>query len=172
MPAAAAHVAARLMRWVVLLPVVVAAAGCLVAASVPAACRTVDLGALSLCVPPHWVLVRGGIDSLAGHFSADGVRLDYDYGLATSLLPVPAGAAAVAEQAVTVDGRAARQVAYVLPGHGLAQPHRLGVVVPQVQPSAMGPLRLSVLATAADAAGLLPVAGVIASIRFKAVAGR
>lgn len=130
-----------------------------------------DLGAFWLEAPPGWSQAADrAVDSSAGHLTAEGLRLDYDFGLYADPLPVPDGATDVRERAVVVDGLPARQVRYRL-RDGSARPmYYLGIHVPDIRSTRMGPLKLTVLAASADKKQIRRAEAAMATIRFKPAA--
>lgn len=139
--------------------------GCASAAA--QACKTHELGGFSMCVPPDWRLSQGGVDSVAGRFTADGLRLSFDYGPhADPLWPAPEGADSASVSPLAVDGRPARRVRYVVRSASAAGVHHLGLHVPDVRSSPLGSLKLTMLASAADPEQLTRAAWAMMSVRF------
>lgn len=130
-------------------------------------CVVSDLGPFTVCVPTHWEVRKAGTDSAAGHLSDGLLSISYDFGLYSSTLRVPAGATDVHESAITVDGHAARRVAYSFQRGGGALVHFLGVHIPEVRASSMGSLKLTLLARASDAKRFDDVEALIPTIRIK-----
>ena len=149
---------------------VVAALSMMVASCAAAPERTRhDLGAFWIDAPASWSLTSGGMDSAAGHFTGERLRLDYDFGLYSDPLRLPQGATDVGERSVTIDGLPGRQVRYTLQ-RGADEPmHYLGVHVPAVRATSMGRLKLTVLAVSADVEQIRQAEAVMATIRFKPV---
>lgn len=150
-------------------------------------CQRRDLGGFSWCAPPGWQRLSGNaIDSMAGQFVAGGhggpaLHIDYDFGIYSDpLRQLPPGATQVSEQTIMVDGLAARLVRFSLPApvtdsatggkRGIdadAPRYFVGLHVPEIQATPMGPLKLTVLAKSADEARLREAEPVFASIRFE-----
>lgn len=130
-----------------------------------------DLGAFWMDAPAGWSQSTDrAVDSAAGHLTAEGLRLDYDYGLYSDPLPVPDGATDVRERPVVVDGLPARQVRYRL-RVGSAKPmYYLGVHLAVVRYTSMGPLKLTVLAASSDKKQIRRAEAAMATIRFKPAA--
>jgi hypothetical protein len=129
--------------------------------------NTIDLGPFQMSVPAAWALRQGGTDSVAGHLSAEGLDLDYDFGLYSDPLVVPVGALNGSVGVVQVDGLPARRVSYTLQRDAAPPMHYLGVHVPRVRLVAMGRIRLTLLGYSTDTAKLAQVEAVWATIRFK-----
>jgi hypothetical protein len=140
-------------------------AGCAGAASAP--WNKLDLGPFLMSAPAGWTLRQGGTDSVTGHLGSEGLDLDYDFGLYSDPLAVPAGARDVSERAVQVDGLPARRVSYTLQRNASAPVYYLGVHVPQVRVISLGRIRLTLLAHSTAAKELAEVDAVVATIRFK-----
>jgi hypothetical protein len=117
-------------------------------------------------------LTAGGIDSQAGVLTADGLRIDYDFGLYSDPLVRRDDMRDYQSTAGTVDGLAARFVRFRLAGATQSLPLCSGVHVPQVRRSGTGILALTVLACADRAERLTDAPAIFESIRFQDTAGR
>lgn len=127
-----------------------------------------DLGAFWMQAPPTWTYSKGqGIDSAVGRFDSAGVSMDFDFGMYSDPLRIPAGATDVKEHALKVDGLPARQVSYIMHAAATTPVHYLGLHVPQVRTTSMGKQKLTLLAQSAEALPLKKAAAVMATIRFK-----
>lgn len=124
-----------------------------------------DFQSFTLRAPADWVVIAGGSDSQAGRLQGPGVAISYDFGLYSDPLKPPPGAQDLQMQAGMIDGFPARWVGYVLPAEG-TPPLCLGVHVPQVRPSPMGPIRFTAQACALDPAKLVLVRAIISSLHF------
>ncbi len=155
-------------------------AGCVLAASTPAspaAWRSWDLGAFQVRAPAHLGQTAAGIDSQAGVLSGVNLRIDYDFGLYSDPLARREDTLDYQSRAGKVDGLDARFVQYRLAASSAQAAQACsGVHVPRVRATGMGPLRLTVLACAAQATGvadgLVDVPAMLASIRFQEPAAR
>ena len=157
------------MRWRLLAPwVLTVLSGCATAAA-PSDWRTWDLGDFSLRTPAAMSLVTGGIDSQAGTLSADGLRIEYDYGLYSDPLIRSSDRLDYRSNAGTVDGLAARFVQFRVkaPAQSCS-----GVHVPGVRASGTSTVALTVLACASTADLLQPASAIFATIRFKGTTTR
>lgn len=142
-------------------------AGCALA-DTPVGWRHWDLGAIRLQAPALMQLKAGGIDSQAGALTADGLRIDYDFGLYSDPLARRDGLLDYRSSDAAVDGRAARMVQFQRGGASAATLQACsGVHVPAVRQSSMGAMSLTVLACAASADGLKDVPAIFRSIRFQ-----
>jgi hypothetical protein len=131
----------------------------------PTACTLHDLAGFTICAPPTWTLVKGGTDSAAGHFQDGALRVDYDFGLYSDPLAVPAGATGVTGEPVTIDGHTASRVTYTRPT--TPPTYCLGVHVSGVAKVSMGQLKLTILASTPKAEQLQALDAVVATVRFK-----
>lgn len=127
-----------------------------------ASCTVQDLGPFSMCVPSDWQLVKGGTDSAAGTFTAEGLSVSYDFGLYSAPLSIPPEASEASGVAMTVDGRAGRKVAYALKSI-----HFVGVHVPDIRSTSLGSVKLTVLAQTTNSARLNEARAALATIRIK-----
>jgi len=80
-------------------------------------------------------------------------------------LKPPSGAWDLQVQAGTIDGLPARWVGYKLPAEG-TPPVCLGLHVPQVRPSSMGPIRFTAKACTLDPAQLVLARAIMATLHF------
>lgn len=141
-------------------------------AATPADWQDWDLGAFRMRTPTGLHHVAGGTDSQAGAWTADGVRISYDYGLYSDPLNRRSAMLDYQSSAGKVDGLDARFVRFrVAESTGPVQTCS-GVHVPLVGTSSMGKLSLTMLACAADADRLQPVPAMFESIRFQGPAAR
>ena len=146
-------------------------AGCAMAAA-PANWRSWDLGAFRLQAPANLQQTAGGIDSQAGSLAADGLRVQYDFGRYSDSLTRRDDLLDYQSSAGVVDGLPARFVQFRAKDQTAPAQFCSGVHVPKVRPSGAVMLSLTVLACAATADQLAPVAAILASIRFQASASR
>ena len=145
--------------------------GCAMAAA-PVDWRTWDLGAFRLQAPAGLQHQASGIDSQAGALSADGLRVQYDFGRYSDPLTRRSDTLDYHADAGTVDGLPARFVQFRVKGQTGTMQSCSGVHVPQVRPSGTSMLSLTVLACADTREQLAPVSAILASIRFQAPASR
>ena len=139
----------------------------------PADWRTWDLGAFRMRVPAVLVHVAGGIDSKAGVFTAEGLRIEYDFGLYSDPLTRRDDMLDYQSSEGNVEGLAARFVRYRLAGAAdLPARSCSGGFVPGVRMSGMGALKLTVLACAVGGDNLMDVPTIFESIRFQGPAPR
>jgi hypothetical protein len=124
-----------------------------------------DFQSFTLRAPADWVVIAGGIDSQAGRLQSPGVAISYDFGLYSDPLKPPSGAWDLQVQAGTIDGLPARWVGYKLPAEG-TPPVCLGLHVPQVRPSSMGPIRFTAQACTLDPAQLVLARAIMATLHF------
>lgn len=129
--------------------------------------RRWELGAFRLQTPANLQQVAGGIDSQAGSLSADGLRVQYDFGRYSDPLTPTDDTLDYHSDAGMVDGLPARFVRFRVKGPTASAPFCSGVHVPQVRPAGAGMLSLTVLACAMTADQLAPVSAIFASIRFQ-----
>lgn len=122
-----------------------------------------DLGGFSLQLPASMVQQAGGIDSKAGRLHGEGLLIDYDLGLYSDPLLSREGISGYEEKAVVVDGRPARLVRWQQPG-----PTRyvIGLHLPELRATAMGPIRLTLLAQTDDATRLDDIQSLLLSLRL------
>jgi hypothetical protein len=147
-------------------------AGCAFAAA-PAVWPTWDLGAFQMRAPATMRMSAGGIDSLAGTLTAEGQRIEYDFGRYADSLTRRDDTLDYASRSGHVDGLQARFVRFRLQhAPDQALPECAGVHVPGVRNSGMGPLALTVLFCAATADGLQHASAVFDSIRFQGPVAR
>jgi hypothetical protein len=95
-----------------------------------------------MCVPASWTVKQGGIDSAAGTFFGDGIKLSYDLGLNSDPLPSPEGGSGYSELPTVIDGKVAREIAYSIPKAGK---HYQGLHVPVVRMSPRGAIKLTLI---------------------------
>lgn len=155
------------IRRLVVLALLGASTAACAQAAVPADGHTWDLGAFTMRAPVKMRLASGGVDSQAGVLTADGLRIDYDFGLYSDPLNPRDDALEYTSRSGRIDGLDARFVRYRL----ASAPDRpaqacAGVHVPGVRSSGMGPLALTVLVCAATADGLRDAPAMFDSIRF------
>jgi hypothetical protein len=132
-----------------------------------AAWKLVDAGPFTLRAPRSMVLTQGGTDSTAGSLAGEDLRLDYDFGLYSDPLRQGENSSGYESRDVAVDGFPARFVNFTLPGKWAPARSCTGVHVPQVRRSALGWLRLTVLACADDPQDLKPARAILATLRFR-----
>jgi len=135
-------------------------------AATPPDWRARDLGGFALHTPADMQLRTGGIDSQAGTLTSDSLRIDYDFGLYSDPLAQREDALDFQSCGATVDGLPARQVQFRLQDAAGQSRSCIGVHVPQVRQSGMGPLRLTVLACADKPDQLKDMPAMFASIRL------
>jgi len=108
-----------------------------------------ELGGFSLQLPAAVSQQASGVDSRAGRLSAPGLLIDYDLGLYADPLLPREGISGREERAVVVDGLPGRLVLW-----RQEQPAPLryfvGLHLPAVGSSGMGPIRLTLLAQTLD----------------------
>lgn len=141
-------------------------------AAMPADWRTWDLGAFQLRAPDHMQLSAGGIDSQAGALTAEGLRIDYDFGLYSDPLERRDDAVQYDASSGSIDGLPARFVRFRTRDPAGHSRTCSGVHVPRVRQSGTGPLSLTVLACAALPERLTDMPAVFASIRIRGSASR
>lgn len=126
-----------------------------------------DLGGFWLRLPPFMQQHAGGVDSRAGQLVGGGLRIDYDLGVYADPLTPRAGALDRAQAAVVVDGLPAHVVRWrtlePAPGRYL-----IGLHLPQIRPTVMGPLRLTLLAYGSDAELVERARPMLLSLRLSA----
>jgi len=127
-----------------------------------------ELGGFSLQLPPGMQQQAGGSDSRAGRLVGGALRIDYDLGLYADPLQPREGISAREERAVQIDGRPARLVRWRVEGPASPATARffVGLHLPQAGQSVMGPIRLTLLAQADDAAGLNEAQAILLSLRL------
>lgn len=134
----------------------------------PADWHTWDLGAFRMQAPSGLKHVAGGTDSQAGTLTADGLRIEYDFGLYSDPLVRREETLDYQSSEGTVDGLVARFARYRLAGAAdLRAWSCSGVFVPRVRASGMGALKLTVLVCAAGGDGLKHAPTIFESIRFR-----
>jgi len=128
-----------------------------------------EFKSFSLRAPAEWLLVAGGADSQAGRLQGpSGVAISYDFGLYSDPLTAPHGAVDMQTQSATVGGLPARWVRYVLPGGAGSTPRScVGLHVPQVRKTSMGPIRFTAQTCVQDPASLALARSVMATVRFE-----
>lgn len=131
------------------------------------ACVQTDLGPFVLCVPKHWEVRKGGVDSAAGRLTGKDLSISYDFGLYSDPLRVPVGATDVQESVILVGGLPARRVTYSVERSGAVPMHYVGVHVPDVRQSSMGRLKLTLLAHTQDRQNFADVDALLPTIEFK-----
>lgn len=109
-----------------------------------------ELGGFSLKLPAAVNQQAGGIDSRAGRLNGPSLLIDYDLGLYADPLPPREGASGREERAVVVDGLPGRLVRW---RQEQPAPTRyfVGLHLPAIGSSGMGPIRLTLLAQTLDA---------------------
>lgn len=122
-----------------------------------------ELGGFSLRLPSALVQQTGGIDSHAGQLVGDGLRIDYDLGIHADPLKPRDGISGREEHAVVVDGRPARLVSWRVEQPAPAR-YFIGLHLPQVRDSVMGPMRLTLLAQTPDPARLAEAQAMLLSL--------
>jgi hypothetical protein len=141
-----------------------------VAAADDATWKLVDAGPFTLRAPRSMVLTQGGTDSTAGSLAGEDVRLDYDFGPYSDPLRQGEDSSSYESRDGTVDGLPARFVNFTLPGKRAPARSCTGVHVSQVRRSALGWLRLTVLACADEPQDLKPARAILATLRFRRAA--
>lgn len=122
-----------------------------------------DLGGFSLQLPATMVQQAGGIDSKAGRLHGDGLLIDYDLGLYSDPLLNRDGVNGYEEKVVVVDGRPARLVRWQQPD---STRYFIGLHLPDLRTTAMGPIRLTLLAQTSDATRLDDIQALLLSLRL------
>lgn len=122
-----------------------------------------ELGGFSLQLPAAVSQQAGGIDSRAGRLSGPGLQIDYDLGLYADPLLPREGISGRKEHAVVVDGLPGRLVRWRQEQPEL---HFIGLHLPAVGSSGMGPLRLTLLAQTPDAQQLDALQSLLLSLRL------
>lgn len=131
-------------------------------------CQRQALPGFSLCLPPGWQHVPGsGTDSTVGSLRGPGVELRYDLGLYSDPLQPPEGAIEFQARPAELQGRPVRWVRYRLSQQDQTW-HLLGLHVPEVRRTAMGPLRLTLLARSAEAGPIDATAVILGSLGLPA----
>jgi hypothetical protein len=144
-------------------------AGLVMAGTTPAAdCTRLALPGFSLCLPPGWQHLPGaGTDSTVGSLRGPGLEIQYDLGLYSDPLREPEGAADFQARPAELLGRPVRWVRYRLNREGRTW-HLLGLHVPEVRRSRMGPLRLTLLARTAEAERVEAATAILGSLGLPA----
>nr|WP_316641546.1 hypothetical protein [uncultured Roseateles sp.] len=124
-----------------------------------------ELGGFSLQLPAGVTQQAGGIDSHAGRLVGAALQIDYDLGLNADPLLAREGISGREERAVTIDGRPARLVSWRVEQPAPVR-HFVGLHLPQVGESVMGPLGLTLLAQARDATALAEARAILLSLRL------
>ncbi len=119
---------------------------------------------LTLTAPSGTTFQPGVGDSATGLLSGDGFRLSLDYGLYSDPLVRPDFGPLLRAEDLTIDGRAGRLFLWRAPPGAL--PVRIGLHVPSVAPSGMGPLRLTIAGLVADDATAERMTTMFRTIRF------
>lgn len=122
-----------------------------------------DLGGFSLQLPVTVVQQAGGIDSKAGRLHGDGLLIDYDLGLYSDPLLSREGVSGYEEKAVVVDGRPARLVRWRQPD---STRYFIGLHLPELRVTPMGPIRLTLLAQTSEASRLDDIQTLLLSLRL------
>lgn len=122
-----------------------------------------DLGGFSLKLPATLVQHTGSVDSKAGRLHGAGLLIDYDLGLYSDPLHSREGVSGYEERAVVVDGRPARLVRWQQPD---LTRYFIGLHLPDLRATAMGPIRLTLLAQTEDATRLDEIQTVLLSLRL------
>ena len=122
-----------------------------------------DLGGFSLKLPATMVQQVGGVDSKAGRLHGDGLLIDYDLGLYSDPLLSREGVSGYEETAVVVDSRPARLVRWQQPD---STRYFIGLHLPDLRATAMGPIRLTLLAQTTDATRLDEIQNLLLSLRL------
>ena len=126
---------------------------------------TVAVGkVLTLRAPPGTTFQPGVGDSAAGLLAGAGFRLSFDLGLYSDPLVRPDFGPLLRAEDVTIDGRAGRLFLWSAPPGAL--PIRVGLHVPTVAQSGIGPLRLTIVGLVADDATAERVTAMFRTIRF------
>ncbi len=146
---------ARWLSWLSLLW------GVILAAAEPLPRR--DLGGFSLQLPATVVQQAGGIDSKAGRLHGDGLLIDYDLGLYSDPLLNRDGVSGYEEKPVLVDGRPARLVRWRQPD---STRYFIGLHLPELRVTPMGPIRLTLLAQTSEASRLDEIQTLLLSLRL------
>lgn len=125
-----------------------------------------DLGGFSLQLPAGLSRQAGGIDSHAGRLVGEALTIDYDLGAQADALQPREGISGRQERAVIVDGRPARLVSWRVDGPPPAAPrYFIGLHLPRVADSVMGPVRLTLLGQVLDPAKLAEAEAILMSLR-------
>ena len=124
-----------------------------------------ELGGFSLLLPAAMTLQAGGTDSYTGRLVGVGLQIEYDLGLYADPLQARAAAVDRTQRAVTVDGHAGWLVRWREPSPA---PTRcfIGLHLPQVRDSIMGPLRLTLLAWSLEPAAADAAQTILLSLRL------
>ncbi|WP_349741957.1 hypothetical protein [Roseateles cavernae] len=122
-----------------------------------------DLGGFSLQLPATVAQQAGGIDSKAGRLHGDGLLIDYDLGLYSDPLLNRDGVSGYEEKPVLVDGRPARLVRWRQQD---SKRYFIGLHLPELRVTPMGPIRLTLLAQTSDATRLDDIQALLLSLRL------
>lgn len=122
-----------------------------------------DLGGFSLQLPATMAQQAGGIDSKAGRLHGDGLLIDYDLGLYSDPLLNRDGVSGYEEKPVLVDGRPARLVRWQQQD---STRYFIGLHLPELRVTPMGPIRLTLLAQTSDATRLDDIQTLLLSLRL------
>lgn len=139
-------------------------------AAADAAWKLLDLGQFTLRAPASMVLTRGGADSVAGILVGEDLRLDYDFGLYADPLQTREGVRDFIVRDGIVDGLAARFVTYSIGSETGETRSCVGVHVPEVTRSVLGPIRLTVLACSDDPRRMKLARAIFSTLRFRHLA--
>lgn len=149
------------------LPLLGACVGATLAVAQPLARR--DLGGFSLDLPTTMTAIARGTDSRAGRLVGETMQIDYDYGLYSDPLHPRDGISGYQESQIVVNGLSARLVQW-----RAAQPAVtrcfVGLHVPQVESSVMGPIRLTLLAWTDDPGQIDSARSILLSLRWSPTA--